>query len=54
MSAPIVRMYRVDTMVAEKLEAAVTFGMINSRMEIIRTVRKRLWPSITAAGRPNP
>lgn len=128
MSAPILRMYRVETMVAEKLEAAVKFGMINSRMkdfydlivtfrtfsydegllaraiaetflrrgtplprtipaglsdefgndpvakrlwrefltrtqlvneptdfaEIVRTVRKRLWPSITAAGRPNP
>jgi len=33
MAAPRLRMYPVETVVAEKLEAAVTLGMINSRMK---------------------
>jgi hypothetical protein len=33
MAAPNLRMYSVETVVAEKLEAAVKLGMINSRMK---------------------
>jgi hypothetical protein len=33
MAAPKLRMYPVETVVAEKLEAAVKLGMINSRMK---------------------
>lgn len=128
MAAPKLRMYPVETVIAEKLEAAVKLGMVNSRMKdfydllvifrrfpydestltraivetfarrgtplprtvppglsddfgddptanrlwrgfvtrmqltneptdfvaVVRTVRDRLWPTIMAAGRPNP
>jgi predicted nucleotidyltransferase component of viral defense system len=128
MAAPKLRMYPLETVIAEKLEAAVKLGMVNSRMKdfydllvifrsfpyedgtlaqaieetfarrgtplprvipqglsdefgsdppanrrwreflvrmqlaneptdfavVIRTVRDRLWPTIMAAGRPNP
>jgi len=128
MAAPKLRMYPLETVIAEKLEAAVKLGMVNSRMKdfydllvifrrfpyedgtlaqaieetfarrgtplprvipqglsdefgsdppanrrwreflvrmqlaneptdfavVIRTVRDRLWPTILAAGRPNP
>ncbi len=128
MAAPKLRMYPLETVIAEKLEAAVKLGMVNSRMKdfydllvifrrfpyedgtlaqaieetfarrgtplprvipqglsdefgsdppanrrwreflvrmqlaneptdfavVIRTVRDRLWPTIVAAGRPNP
>lgn len=128
MAAPKLRMYPVETVIAEKLEAAVKLGMVNSRMKdfydllvifrrfpyddsmlaramvetfarrgtplprivppglsddfgddptanrlwrgfltrmqlvneptdfvaVVRTVRNRLWPTIMAAGRPNP
>jgi predicted nucleotidyltransferase component of viral defense system len=128
MAAPKLRMYPVETVIAEKLEAAVKLGMVNSRMkdfydllvifrrfpyddsmlaraiaetfarrgtplprtvppglsdefgsdpaanrrwrefltrlqlanepdnfaEVVRTVRNLLWPTIMAAGRPNP
>lgn len=128
MAAPKLRMYPVETVIAEKLEAAIKLGMINSRMkdfydllvifrrfpyddsmlaraiaetfarrgtplprnvppglsdefgsdpaanrrwrefltrlqltnepnnfaEVVRTVRNLLWPTIMAAGRPNP
>lgn len=33
MAAPQLRMYPVETVIAEKLEAAVKLGMINSRMK---------------------
>lgn len=33
MAAPRLRMYPVETVIAEKLEAAVKFGMVNSRMK---------------------
>jgi len=128
MAAPKLRMYPVETVIAEKLEAAVKLGIVNSRMKdfydllvifrqfpydestltraivetfarrgtplprtvppgltddfgddptanrlwrgfvtrmqlaseptdfvaVVRTVRDRLWPTIMAAGRPNP
>lgn len=33
MAAPKLRMYPVETVIAEKLEAAVKLGMVNSRMK---------------------
>jgi hypothetical protein len=33
MAAPKLRMYPLETVIAEKLEAAVKLGMVNSRMK---------------------